>query len=138
MSNAMDVKQVSVQLANTATDFQADQVKMHVMKAPEAADGGGIFILRAWAINHGADQGAGTAFILNLYNYGTSGTAVAGTIGTVGGTADPLGNGIPEAFTLTEAQRIVDAGEWLVVEKDETNSSDPTRCTVIIEYLLGN
>jgi len=136
MASPNDVKVISYQLANTANDWQGDTVVGHVFKAPEAADGGGIYILRAYYIDQAA-HGAGTAFILRLVNYGTAGTLSEGTIGTVGGTADPVAAGVPEAFTLTAAQQYVDAGEWVVLEKDETNSSDPTRGCVVIEYLIG-
>lgn len=128
---------VSYQLANTATDWQGDTVTGHVFRAPAAGDGGGIKILRASFVNAAA-TGAGTSFALALLNYGTAGTAVEGTIGSVGGTAAPYSAGVPAEFTLTAAQQLIDAGEWIVLSKDEENSSDPTRGTVVIEYQMGN
>lgn len=134
---SQEVYTVSYQLYDAASGWQGDAVYGNVMKAPAAADGGGIKIIRAYAVNHAATT-SGTAFALALYNYGTGGSAVAGTIGTLGGTADVFVAGVPKAFTLTAAQQIIDAGEWIVLGKTETNSSDPTRCSVIIEYQMGN
>jgi hypothetical protein len=124
-------------LPNTANDFQGDDVQMWLFRAPVAADGGGIRISAAFYIT-GAAMGAGTAHTLSLFNYGTAGTAVEGTIGTVGGTAAPVSADTPTAFTLTAAQQLIDAGEWIVLDKQETNSSDPTRGMVVIEYFHGN
>ena len=134
---ANEVFTVSYQMPDTSTDWQGDTKIGHIMKAPEAADGGGIKILRAYHIT-GTAHGAGTAYALSLLNYGTAGTAVEGTIGTVGGTADPISADVPTAFTLTAAQQIIDAGEWVVLLKDETNSQDPARGSVVIEYVMGN
>lgn len=128
---------ISFQLPDTATGWQGNSVVGHIFKAPAAADGGGIKILRAYVVDAAATS-SGTAYTLSLYNYGTAGSSVEGTIGTVGGTADPLSASTPKAFTLTAAQTIIDAGEWIVLGKAETNSSDPTRGCVVIEYQMGN
>jgi len=136
MSNATDVKQHVVALSST--DLAGDNVQMHVMRAPNAEDGGGLTILRAYVVNEAATT-AGTAFDLALHNYGTAGTAIKAVGGTVaaplGGTADPFAAGVPKAFVLSNAY--LAAGEWLVLDKQETNSSDPTRGVIVIDYLLG-
>jgi hypothetical protein len=141
MSNSFNVKTLVVPLHADAAagtlGWQGDNVIAHIFKAPELGDGGGITILRAYIVDQAA-HGSGTAYLVRLLNYGTGGTAVEGTIGSAGGTGDPLAAGVPKAFTLTDAQRFVDAGEWLVLLKDETNSMDPTRGTFIMEYILGN
>lgn len=134
---SQEVYCISYPLPDTATGWQGNSVIGHVFKAPAAADGGGIKILRAYVVNAAATT-SGTAFTLTLYNYGTAGTSAEGTIGAVGGTADPLGASEPKAFTLTAAQTLIDAGEWIVLGKAETNSSDPTRGVVVIEYQMGN
>jgi hypothetical protein len=122
-------------LADTASDWQGDNVIGHVLRAPLAAMGGAITIVAAYAVNQAA-TGAGTGFALSLLNYGAAGTAVAGTVANaIGGTGDPWAAGVPKAFTISDG--VLDAGEWLVLKKTETNSSDPTRCSVVIEYLVG-
>jgi len=136
VSNATDVKQVVVPL--DAASWAGDNVQQRILRAPNAEDGGGLTILRAYAVNEAA-TGAGTAFSLSLHNYGTAGTAIKADGGTVaapiGGTADPFAAGVPKAFVLSNAY--LAAGEWLVLDKRETNSSDPTRGVVVIDYLLG-
>lgn len=136
MSNATDVKQVVVPLY--AADWDGNNKVMPVLRAPNAEDGGGLTILRAYAVNQAATT-SGTAFSLALHNYGTAGTAIKAAGGTVaaaiGGTADAFVAGKPKAFVLSNAY--LAAGEWLVLVKAETNSSDPTRGVLVIDYLLG-
>lgn len=139
MANGLDVKILTVALPNTATDWQGDDVVGHLFRAPSSDHGGGITILAAYAVN-GAATGAGTGFSWQLENWGTAGTAIksgsAGTIAAaVGGTADPFAQDTPKAFTISNA--FVDAGEWVVIRKDEDNSSDPTRGVVSVHYVLG-
>lgn len=137
MSNAMDVKQVVVPL--DAASWAGDNVQQRILRAPNAEDGGGLTIVSAYAVNEAATGAGGTAFSLSLHNYGTAGTAIKAVGGTVaaplGGTADPFEAGVPKAFVLSNAY--LAAGEWLVLDKQETNSSDPTRGVVVIDYLLG-
>ena len=137
MSSTLDVHILSIPLPDTANDWQGDTKIANLFRAPTAANGGGITILEAYFTNQAAD-GAGTASKLFLYNYGTPGTAVSGTIGSAGGTADPWAAGVPKAFTLTAAQQLIDAGEWVVLSKDEENSSDFTRGILTIHYIMGN
>lgn len=135
MAEHMDVHIISIPLANTATDWQADDVIAVLFRAPSAAFGGAITILEAYATNQAA-TGAGTSFDLTLLNYGTGGTAVSGTISNaIGGTASPWAAGVPINFTITDGK--VEAGEYVVVSKNEVNSSDPTRCVVTIHYVMG-
>ena len=133
MANTMNVNTVTIALG--AADFAGDDVSMPIIKAPLDGEGGGITILRAYAVNDAATN-AGTSFALALHNYGTGGTAVEGTIaGALGGTASPWAAGTPKEFTISTA--FVDAGEWVVLVKTEDNSSDPTRGVVVVEYLMG-
>lgn len=138
-ANGLDVKIVSVALYDAASGWQGDDVTGHMFRAPSDAHGGGITILAAYAVN-GAATGAGTGFSLQLENWDTGGTAIksgsGGTIAAaVGGTADPFAENTPKAFTISNA--FVDAGEWVVLRKNETNSSDPTRAVVSVHYVLG-
>lgn len=136
MTNALDVKVVSIPLVGS--DWDGDAKYQHVLKAPLDGEGGGITILRAYAVNHAATT-SGTGFALSLHNYSTAGTAEKSTGGTVaaaiGGTADVWAAGVPKEFTISNA--FLDAGEWLVLKKGETNSSDPTRGVLVVEYLMG-
>jgi hypothetical protein len=134
---SQEVYQVSYALHDAANGWQGNDKNGHIMVAPAAGDGGGIKILRAWLVNAAA-TGVGTTFYLSLQNWGTAGTAVEGTIGTMGGTATAIAADTPTAFTLTAAQQIIDAGEWIVLNKKETSSSDPTRAVLSIEYVMGN
>lgn len=137
-ANGLDVKILTVALPDTATGFQGDDVTGHVMVAPSDAHGGGVTILAAYGVN-GAATGAGTGFSLQLENWDTGGTAIKSSGGTIaaaiGGTADVWAADTPKSFTISNA--FVDAGEWVVVRKNETNSSDPTRGYVVIHYVLG-
>lgn len=144
MSNAFDVKIVSLALSADAAagtgGWEGNDVVGHVLRAPLAGQGGAITILRAYAVNAAATNGS-TGFALQLENWGTAGTAIlAGSAGTVaaalGGTADPWAVDTPKAFTLSNPT--LDAGEWLVLRKTETNSSDPTRGVLVIEYVAGS
>ncbi len=138
MSETLNIQTVSIVLPDTANDWQGDDKVANILKAPSAAHGGAITILGAWATNQAATTG-GTAFALTLLNYGTAGTAIkssGGTVGaTVGGTTDHWAVGVPKEFTLVNA--VLEAGEWLVLRKTQDNSSDPSRCVVTIQYVMG-
>lgn len=132
MADVLDVNSVVIPL--NSTDWAGDDVSMRVLRSPDLEQGGGITIIGAYVVNEAA-TGAGTAFSLSLQNFGTGGTAVAGTISTVGGTADPFAAGVPKSFEITNGY--LAPGEWLVVNKREDNSSDPTRGVLVIQYLMG-
>lgn len=108
-----------------------------VMRA--STEYGGITITKAYYVPAGTTD-AGTSHILYLVNYGTSGTVVGGTIGAVGGTAEPyLTAGLPYAFTLTAANVFVDDGEWVVLKKtqDGADSDITANSTLHIEFVEG-
>ena len=137
-ANGLDVKTVTIELPDVANGFQGDDVVGHIFPAPSDAHGGGITILAAYGVNAAA-TGAGTGFSLQLENWGTGGTAIKSSGGTIaaslGGTADPWAASTPKTFTISNS--FVDAGEWVVVRKNEINSSDPTRAVVVIHYVMG-
>lgn len=131
----MNVNVATIALADTASDWQGNNVVANVFKAPLAANGGAVTILEAYVVNQAATT-SGTAFGLQLLNYGTAGTASKANVSAaLGGTADVFAAGVPKAFTLSAP--ILDAGEWLVVKKTETNSSDPSRCYITLVYAVG-
>lgn len=131
-------------LQDTANGWQGSDVTGHILQAPSNANGGGIRLVSASVVN-GAAHGAGTAAALQLENWGTAGTAIKTTGGTIavaiGGTADPLAANTPKSFTFNATsadESFLDAGEWLVLRKTETNSADFTRGILSIQYKMGN
>lgn len=133
MSAFMDVNIISYALSGA--DWAGDDVNGRILQAPAADAGGGITILWAEFVNEAATT-AGTAFALELVNYGTSGTVLGGTVDSIGGTADVFVAGLPKAFDDAAGYHLA-AGEWLVLNKTETNSSDPTRGVLSIGYIMG-
>jgi len=124
-----------VSLANTATEWQGDTIAMPIFRAPPTLQGGGVTIIDAFYWDAAAG-GAGTAFSLSLLNYGTAGTASAGTVAApIGGTADPFAAGVPKQFVISNG--FIAAGEYVFLYKDETNSSDPARGFVGGHYQMG-
>ena len=122
-------------IAVTLEAMAGDASTKHLFRAPSI--GGGLTITGAYIID-GADSSASTAHSIILVNYGTSGTIAGSTIGTVGGTVDFFLDATPKATTLTAAQVFVDAGEWVVAQKDEENSSDFTgAATIVVECVDG-
>lgn len=80
--------------------------------------------------------GAGTV-ALNVVNLGSAGTAVGGTIATLGSSVYVAH--VPKAFTVatTSAANFVDEGEWVGV--GETNVGTCNAITrVDIEYVVGH
>ncbi len=115
--------------------FTDDLTTMHILRAPDGGAGGAITITDAWYVN-GTAHNAGTAFSLRLLNYGTAGTSNQGTVSDeIGGTAAPFATNTPKRFTIVDGK--LEAGEWLVIRKDEVNSSDPVRGVLTIQYVMG-
>lgn len=96
-----------------------------IFKVPTA--GGGITVL-------GANAVLGTAGTCGLYlvDLGTAGTAIAGTIATLGSAVYTLNT--PKAFTVSTA--FVDAGHFVGVKED--NSGAGATVTIVdVEYVMG-
>lgn len=136
MPDVFDVNIITVPLSGA--DWAGDDVTGHAFRAPTNAQGGGVTILRADVVNAAA-TGAGTGWGVQFENWGTGGTAIKDSGGTVaaevGGTASPFEAGVPKAATIENG--FVDAGEWIVIRKAETNSSDPVRGVVTFHILTG-
>lgn len=114
-----------ISLADTANDWQGNNVAARLFRAPAAGYGGAVTILEAYFTN-GAATGAGTGFSLQLEIWPVDSATPSGTIAAyIGGTGDPFEANIPKAFTIDDGK--LEAGEWLAIRKAETNSSDPTR-----------
>ena len=119
-------------------DPGGDNKQIFVMQAPTESLGGGIRIVSASAVN-GAATGSGTTFTYQLLRYSNAGTpAVNGTISDVlGGTAAPWGASVPKDFVITASDAFLSAGEWLVVDYQETNNGNPTNSVINIQYVMG-
>lgn len=113
-------------------DPGADNKQIHLWRAPDAAE-----ILRAYIAPQNV-QNAGSAGAFRLYNYGTSGTAVAGTVtNSLGGTATAsiLAAGVPVAYTLSEGT--FTAGQWLTLDYQETGDWVEGNVSITFDYVLG-
>lgn len=119
-------------------DPGADNKQLFALKAPTDANGGGLRILAAYAINGAATSG-GTTFTYALHKFSSAGTpAVNGTIAAaIGGTADYWAAGVPKTFTLDSSYTFLDAGEWLVVDYQEESAGNPTLSSVVVHYAVG-
>ncbi len=92
-------------VALAGADWVGDDVTGHVFEAPTDVHGGGVTIVEASLVNAAATS-AGTAFSIQLENWGTAGTAIKASGGTVaaalGGTASPFSAGTPAEFTISK------------------------------------
>lgn len=94
-------------------------------KVPTA--GGAISVVAADAVQFAA----GTVAV-NIVDMGTAGTAVAGTIATLGSAV--YVSGTPKAFTIATAA--VDAGHWIGTEEKNVGTLDATY-RVSVGYVMG-
>lgn len=90
---------------------------------------GGITIVSADVVMHAAGTIA-----LNIVNMGAAGTAVSGTIATLGSVV--YVSGVPQAFTVVAAQAFVDEAAWVAVEEKNTGTAN-ANTRVDICYLTG-
>lgn len=134
---SIDVNPIAVVLDGT----WADGALAFVYKVPSAAEGGGLRVLSAQAVNN-ATQGSGTATALTLLKYSGAGTpALLGTVGTkIAGTAAPFTSGVPVAFTVSSSgtSNYLAPGEWLVLKYTaEGAACNPTHLGVSIHTQMG-
>lgn len=119
-------------ITRSISDPGADNKQVHLFRAPQSCE-----ILRAYISVQNA-QGAGSAGAFQLENWGTAGTAVAGTVAAAeGGTAsaDRLAAATPVAYTLTDGT--LAAGEWLVLDYQETGDFVEGQVTITFDYVDG-
>ena len=124
-------------IAVAVPDPAGDDKQLFLAKVPLDANGGGITILEAYAVNGAATSG-GTTFTYQLLTYSGAGTpAVNGTINTtaLGGTTDYWAASVPKAFTIATA--FVDAGYWIVLDYQEIAAGNPTNSNINIKYVMG-
>jgi hypothetical protein len=134
MAGVLDVNMVTVALG----DPGGDNKQIFVLKAPLAAEGGGITITAAYAHQGATLAGAGTSFTLALHKYSSAGTpAVNGTIAAAIGSATQWTAGAPQAFVVSGTAAFVQAGEWVVLQYNELNAANPTNGYVNVHYVQG-
>lgn len=119
MAGALDVNIVQLKPGAITNTTRAE---FHV-----PTQGGGISVLEAAA----AQYGAGTVAV-NLVDLGTAGTAVEGTIATLGSAV--YVSGVPKALTVAEPH--VQAGHWIGVEETNVGTLDATY-RVSVAYVMG-
>ena len=119
-------------------DPGGDNKQLYAFRAPLDAQGGGVTLVGAYAVN-GAATAGGTTFTYALHKYSTAGTpAVNGTIAAaIGGTTDYWAVGVPKTFTISSSYAFIDAGEWVVVDYQEENSGNPTNSHIVLQYVMG-
>lgn len=121
----------------TFGDPGADNKQIALFRAPSET---AVEILRAYIVVQGA-QASGSAGEFALHNYGTAGTAIKSTGGTIaaalGGTATAsrLSANTPSAYTLTEGTMA--AGEWMYVDYQETGDWVEGNVSITFDYVLG-
>jgi hypothetical protein len=119
-------------------DPQADKA---VPKWRAPSDGGKTTIKKATLVPD-TTLAAGTAngWTVQLFNYGTAGTSVVGTItaelgAAVGGTFPGWTAGVPVDFTITDGE--LDSGEYVAVDYDETGTVAPLNIDVLLDVVRG-
>ncbi len=133
MFGSNNVQTVSFHIA----DPGGDDKDIHLMRAPSESD---VTIKRAYLTVQGA-QGAGSATEFELQNWGTAGTAIKSSGGTVaaalGGTAaaSRLSAATPAAYTISNDT--LAAGEWLVLNTQETGDWVEVQATISLDYVIG-
>lgn|GEM_PF-4979711 len=125
----------SVTLVIDADPGGSDEI-FYLRKMPKA-----VTIKNAYMVSE-QTQNAGTAVKLQLENWGTAGTAAAGTpVVYVGGTASAsrLTARTPSAGSVNASYDDVAAGEWLVVRYAEEGAGwiANDRFTYQVDYVFG-
>ena len=119
----------------TFGDPAADAKSIMLWRAPKACE-----ILRAY-ISVATAQGAGSAGEFALHNFGTAGTAIKSSGGTVaaakGGTATAsrLSANTPAAYTISEGTMA--EGEYLFCQYEETGDYTEGVVSITWDYTLG-
>lgn len=111
----------------------------YVWRAPRP-----ITVLAAYRVDENT-QNAGTATKLTLHNYGTAGTAIKSSNGTIvatlGGTASAarLTAHVPATGVVDASGDNIAQGEWLVLDYAEEGTGwiSGDRLTYQIDYVIG-
>lgn len=122
-----DVNSITVPVPAAADD---------VIIYKHAGTGGKITLLDAYAVNHATTSGTAT-FTLALHKRTSAGTVIAGTVGTLGGTADHWTDTLPKSYTLDSSYITLDEGECLSLAYATVDGGSQTRGMVTIHYVQG-
>lgn len=120
--DAFEVRTIAIPLSECPA---GGTVIYPVLKAPSAAQGGGLTVLGAEVWPKTA-TGAGTAWTLELVNGGALGTVLGGTVGSsVGGTASPFSANTKYAVTIVTTSNInmIPADSYLSVKKTQQGAT---------------
>jgi hypothetical protein len=125
----LDAKQVSQCVLDPAADL-----KFAVLRAPSEH---AITVERAYAVVSKTIAASTANYIgVSLINGGTAGTATTVISGTAFGTAGAVAY-TPGAVTITDGSGKLTAGQYLMVNYDETGTVDPDAVQIIVEYVDG-
>jgi len=138
MSSQQDVHNIYVPFIasaqNTTGEGGTTAYYKYAFRSPTAANGGGVTILNAYAMEYNTAHAAGSAMVFRLLTYSGGGTpAVAGTIATYG-TLTAAGT----PLALTVATPFVNANQWVVVEAAAAGTSPSAiNIGVTVQYVMG-
>lgn len=124
---ANEINTISVTLDATADD---------VIVFKNSDVGGAVTLVEAYAVNHATTSGTAT-YTLALHKRSTAGTVIAGTIGSLGGTADHWTDTLPKGFTLNSDYTTIDDSESVSVVWAAVDGGSPTRGKVVLHFMQG-
>lgn len=136
MAGVLDVNVFTVALP-AAADI------VTVYRAPSDANGGGVTLVDAYAVNHAATSGT-ASFTLQLikggtaYAFAANGTASGVLAGTAAsGTASHWADQTAKQFALNTDYCFLDAGEQLAVDYTALNGGAHTRGYLCLHFIQG-
>lgn len=124
----------NTQMVSVSWADQAGDERIGIFKAP---DYGNVTITAVHAIaSETVTASTANYWQLVLQDGGATGTATA-AIGTAGGTSGWVAD-TGQAFTLAASTVMnLDAGDWLMVNYDETGTVAPGEVTINVHYRVG-
>jgi len=124
---ANEINTISVALDATADD---------VIVFKNSDIGGAVTLVEAYAVNHATTSGTAT-YTLALHKRTTAGTVIAGTIASLGGTADHWTDTLPKSFSLDSDYTTIDDAESVSVVWAAVDGGSPTRGKVVLHFMQG-
>jgi hypothetical protein len=112
----------------------------YALRAPADANGGGIRIVSASAVNQATTSGT-ASYTLALHKWSVAGgtASLAGTIAAaIGGASDHWTDDVLKDFTIDSTHGFIDAGEAVIVNYAAVAGGAPTAGgAVVIQYQMG-